>query len=402
MGFKAYLVGGMVRDILIGLGKIDLDITIDGDGVSFARTFAAKTGSVLEGPTEFGTCKVKSRAFGVIDLATARREIYARPGALPRVRQSGLELDLLRRDFTINAMAISVNPKDFGRLIDPFDGMADLRRKSLRVLHDGSFVDDPTRMLRGVRFAARYGFRFNRKTLRLLKACVEEDCLNSVSGKRIFTDLKLICTEQNALVAFRMLDSYGMLASMGKGLALTDHRVRHLRKLAGALEAVNGAARPGFASWWLCHFSGLFVGVAKVSAKKALVRFNPPKPAREVSMWASSQLARATARLARLDSGQAYRVTRLLEGMPPEAMVHLYAASGRRGRSLIIRYLSRWRNVAPELKGGDIAKMGAGESPLVGRLLERLLKLKLEGRLLTRNEEILYAKKYILRHCSDT
>jgi tRNA nucleotidyltransferase (CCA-adding enzyme) len=397
MGCGAYLVGGIVRDIVIGRRNIDLDITIEGDGPAVARAFAAKTGASFKGPTRFGTCKVESKAFGRMDFATTRKERYRRPGALPEVEQSGITEDLLRRDFTINAMAISVNPDDYGRLIDPFDGLGDISRRWLRILHGRSFADDPTRIMRGIRFAARYGFSFEAATLRHLKRSVADGCLLSVSGKRLYSELRLVCTEDEAYRGLLLLDRYHALGAIDSGLTFGPGRVRRLRTVSRALEAVEKLAGTGSVVRWKCWFGSLFVGLGRSRTHKLVTFFNLPGDVREACTWISGRLTRTATALAKLDRGDAYRIRKTLEKVPPEALIHLYAACRRHERGLIRRYLSCWQAVKPSLSGGEIARMGLGQSPMVGRILEQILKLRLQGVLRDRDQEVEYVRARIAR-----
>lgn len=394
MGYKAYLVGGIVRDVAIGFANTDLDIVIDGDGVEVARTFASKTGTLFKGPTRFGTCKVDSKAFGDVDFATARTESYRRPGALPDVKRSTIAEDLVRRDFTINAMAISLDPSDYGKVIDPYGGLADIRKRRLRVLHDGSFQDDPTRILRGIRFAVRYGYGFERKTLEVLRECVKGGCFQSVSGKRIYAEIRLICMETEAAKGLSMLARYGILSRLHPVLGACGTSVSASRRLAHAMEAVEESAGKGYVERWLCWFSGLFAGTGRRKAGTLVAFFNLPSRVRDVCMWVSDDLNRARLRIARLDPPDPYKAATLLKKIPPEGLVQVYAVSGRRQRNLIRKYLADWRHVGPRLTGGEIAAMGFGEGPHVGVLLERILKLRLQGRLKTRADEIAYVTSH--------
>jgi tRNA nucleotidyltransferase (CCA-adding enzyme) len=388
LGYRCFLVGGIARDLVIGYSNLDLDITVEGDAARLGRELAARTGSVFKGPTRFGTCKVESRAFGTIDLAAARTEKYPRPGALPEVEPAGLAEDLGRRDFTLNAMAVSINPGDYGTLIDPHAGLADIERKRLAVLHDDSFRDDPTRILRGIRFAVRYGFRFDRHTLNLLRRAVRRGMMSNLSGKRVYSELRLLAKEEKAPAGVRMLDDYGIPPAVHRDLALDAGRRRHLRKLGPALRSVTAASGPGGIEPWIPWFSVFWVGLQRPAAERLITYFNLPSPVRSICRWTATGLGTAARRLGRLDRKNPYGVRRLLDGVPVEGLVHLWALTAARERRLIGRYLRHWRHVRPRLTGGEIASMGVGEGPEVGRILDRLLRLRLEGKVRTRSDEL--------------
>lgn len=195
LGYRAYLVGGTVRDIILGKGHIDVDITVEGDAIRLGKIAANETGSDIAVYKGFGTCKLSFGDGFKVDLATARRETYRRPGAMPAVKPSTLKEDLKRRDFTINSMAVSIMPKDFGRVHDPFNGAGDIRSAVIRVMHSKSFIDDPTRILRARRFSARFGFKIEPKTDALMKKALINRALDTVSAGRIQKELMLISKE---------------------------------------------------------------------------------------------------------------------------------------------------------------------------------------------------------------
>lgn len=395
MGQTAFLVGGMVRDLAIGHRNADLDVVIEGDALDLAAAFARTTGSSIKARTRFGTCKIESRAFGTVDMAAARSESYRYPGALPDVQESNLEADLARRDFSLNAMAISLDPKRYGRLKDPFGGLTDLSRGRLRVLHPASFRDDPTRILRGVRFAARFGFTFERKTLTLLKGCVREGCIGSVSGKRIYTELKLICTEDEPRRGLALLGKYRILESIDPALGRDALRQRRMKRLAVAIGRVNISAGEAFAESWLCWITGLFLGLKRREGVRLADRLDLPRKVKETGLWVASELPRTSLKLSRLDASRAYRVVRLLRQVQPGGITHLFAASGRKGRNLIVAYLKTWRHVEPSLKGRQVVALGVDKGPLVGRMLERLLELRLQGKLTSPEDEITYVRRRV-------
>ncbi len=184
-----YVVGGTIRDILLGEASFDVDIAVEGDAIAFAYALAGELGGRATPHQRFGTAIVSYADGERIDVVTTRTEFYDSPGALPTVERAGLREDLFRRDFTINAMAASLGADDFGRLVDPYGGRADLEARMLRVLHNLSFIDDPTRIFRGIRYEARYGFRFEEHTARLLRGCIEMGLVGDLSSSRLRDEL---------------------------------------------------------------------------------------------------------------------------------------------------------------------------------------------------------------------
>lgn len=396
-GAKAYLVGGIVRDAILGCPNTDLDVMVEGEAEVVARALARRVGGRFKKPTEFGTCKVEAPGLGTIDFATSRRETYSHPGALPKVVPSGIEEDLWRRDFTINAMAVCLNPGQFGKLFDPCGGHKDLLRGYLRVMHAASFTDDPTRILRGIRFAARSGYRFDAGTLKLLRASVRAGSLKTVSGRRIYRELNLICAERQAAKAMKTLEMYQVLESlcMGRAGAATRHKIwLGLDEAAECAEGMTSDFRSDLGVAW---FASLFAGLGARTARQLAVHLNLPREVREASLWTALHLSQTMKRLAAWDETDAYKIRLMLDQVPPPCLMEMYALSAGRTVVLMEAYLGQWRHVKSALTGGEIAALGLGQGPRVGKMLKRLLKLRLEGKIRTRDDEVAVVKREIAR-----
>jgi len=215
-GFDAYLVGGPVRDLFLGHANIDLDIVVEGNAMRLADHVAREhKGKVVHYPA-FKTATVGLADGAVIDFATAREETYSRGGVFPAVVPSTIKKDLLRRDFTINAMAIAITPRKWGRLVDPYQGREDLVARRIRVLHEKSFIDDPTRILRAARFKARLGFKMEAKTLKLLKSAIAMKVLDTIKPQRYLKDFKKILQEAQSLEAIENLKSWNAYKEIKK------------------------------------------------------------------------------------------------------------------------------------------------------------------------------------------
>lgn len=204
MGVRAYAVGGCVRDWLVGQSTTDLDVTVEGKGIDVARAVSQALAGSLEVHQQFGTATVSiRRPARRIDFATCRKERYAHPAAYPTVAPGTIEDDLFRRDFTVNAMAVDIAPGRVGVLIDPFGGRVDLARKSLRVLHARSFLDDPSRILRGIRFAQRFGLRWEPRARRLRDEAVAAGALGWLNAGRLRKELEWMSEEPDPATCFR-------------------------------------------------------------------------------------------------------------------------------------------------------------------------------------------------------
>ena len=207
-GVSAYAVGGCVRDWLLGIpDSLDLDVAVEGQGIVVARAIGHVLGGSLTVHEQFGTASLQltGRRGGRVDFASCRKETYARPAAYPKVIAGTMHDDLFRRDFSVNAMAVALRPGQFGRLVDPFHGARDLGRQVLRVLHDRSFLDDPSRLLRGVRFAQRFGLRWERRTTAAARAAIAQGALGWLNAGRLRRELDRMCEEPNPVGCLRQL-----------------------------------------------------------------------------------------------------------------------------------------------------------------------------------------------------
>src|SRR5437867_9476175 len=239
---SADLVGGLVRDLLLGYTNLDVDITVEGDGMIFARHLADRYGAGLMIFDRFATALVVFPDGFKLDVATARRESYARPTALPTVKPSSIKDDLYRRYFTINTLAIRLNASRFGELVDSYGGQRDLERKVIRVLHDRSFEDDPTRVFRAIRFEQRFGFHIEEHTLTLLKAAAASDLVRRLSGPRLRNEVMRLVSEQSPTRTIRRMAEFDLLRFLHTDLALTSH-------LAGLLGEIGKSL-----AWWTKRF----------------------------------------------------------------------------------------------------------------------------------------------------
>ena len=370
--FQAYLVGGPVRDRLLGAPTADLDVTVVGDALAVAKRVAADIQGRLAVHQRFGTATVTAGSLA-IDLVTARRETYNSPGALPNVEPGGIADDLARRDFTINAMALPL-PASIGDLVDPHRGRADLEAGLIRVLHPGSFLDDPTRILRAVRYAARFGFTIEPETARLMAAALAGRALSTLTGDRLRHELERILQEPNPAAPLRMADDCRSLSAIHPALTAT-----HLPEVG---EPVTPLAWLAMLVWPLSADEG-----AALSA-----RLNAP------SDWA--RVIADTARIRVLvssvgDAAKPSDVCALLDGMEPNALkgAIMMAADGP-AADQIRSYLSEWWSVAPRLRGHDLLALGVPAGPEMGEALRELRRARLDGETHSVQDEQELARKW--------
>lgn len=247
LSYNVYMIGGIVRDLVIGRKNEDLDIVVEGDAIELAKILSEKFGGSIRSHDTFGTATWKYSSELKVDLTSARTEFYDYPAALPTVERSSLKEDLLRRDFTINAMAIQINKREFGNLIDYFHGYKDIQQKKIKVLYNLSFIEDPTRILRAIRFEIRFGFKMNKQTLELVHSSIDK--LSVTSKTRIAHELMLLLNTNQPVEAIIRLDQLGALEYIYKSIYNLESEINRYHKFQKAYSELNGS--PNLA--WLCY-----------------------------------------------------------------------------------------------------------------------------------------------------
>ena len=399
-GVSLYLVGGVVRDLLLKRKDWDLDLAVEGDGIAFARLVADRYGAGLAVFERFATARLVFQDGLKMDIATTRRESYAQPAVLPTVQPASIEEDLSRRDFTINAIAVQLNPRQFGRLLDPYGGQRDLRARTIRVLHAGSFEDDPTRVFRAIRFEQRFGFRLERTTLRLLAQAASTNLIQQLSGPRLQNEILLLFAEHDPVRAIARLAQLKLLRFLHRRLCYTTN-----------VKRVVTAVPKAFA-WWARRFSDSVIDrpivylmalssdssavvVAAMIRRLALSR----EQAKNVSAG-GSLVDRALKRLTNKGTVRPSQVYRLLADFSDEALVLLLAkqVSAQHGvrLSLLKRHLvayARNRAIKTALTGRDLQAMGLKPGPQYKTILGKLLDARIDGMITTEAEERAFVQK---------
>jgi tRNA nucleotidyltransferase (CCA-adding enzyme) len=381
-GAPTYAVGGFVRDLLLGAAAPDVDLVVEGDGVAFARRLAEEIGGTLLVHSSFGTASIEGGrapagagrdgvALGRVDVASARRERYARAGSLPEVAPAGLLEDLRRRDFSVNAMAMTLAPDRFGQLVDPRGGQGDVRARRLRGLRPLAFVEDPTRIFRAARYAARLGLRPDAATLANIRLAVDHREYPALSGQRLWSEIELAAAEPRVWHVFELLVRW---------------RATSIWNLDGASATRLGAVKR-LARW--AKTAGVAVDGAEL-ALLALVTGRPASVVRRVldrlaltgEPRARIEAAVRAAPLARRLGAPGLRpsaIDELLGPVPEAALLGAWLRAGARGRRRVQWYLARGRAVRPWLSGGDLLALGVPRGPRIGETLGRLRRLRLDG-----------------------
>lgn len=373
-----YLVGGPVRDLLLGGTVQDLDFVVEGDAPGLARQLAEELGGRAVIHSRFGTATIAvdgaANALRV-DLVTARREVYPRPGGLPQVFPGTIYDDLARRDFSVNAMALPLGGGEPG-LLTPGGGLADLENGLIRILHPASFVDDPTRLLRAVRYEQRLGFRLERDTESRLREGVAQGCLDTVSGDRLRHELGRIFAETHPGPPLLRAAELGILAGIHPALGY-GNCLQRWTESGPEIIAETGLIRHFEELTWLAALS---YPLSASSGEGLIGRLNMPKA------WAVA--ARDTIGLRQQEAAIAdyallpSRLCGRLEGLSPAAVAGVAGLTDKAAVSQALRrYLADLRHIAPALKGQDLLAMGVPPGPPVGEALAQLRAARQDGQL---------------------
>ena len=387
MGYQVYVVGGFVRDLLLRQPTFDIDLVVEGDGIKFAETLAGELGARVKAHEKFKTAVVIMDG-RKIDVATARWEYYEYPAAMPTVALSSIKLDLYRRDFTINTLAVKLNPKEFGTLIDFFGGQRDLKDRVIRVLHSLSFVEDPTRAFRAVRFEQRYKFKIGKNTLRLLKNALKLGVFDRLSGKRLLHELQLIFQEPDPLPAIRRLHELGLLKVLHPSMDLTPEReqiLRNSREILSWYELLYFEKRP---LQWVVYLLALLAGLRLEDVRKVVARLGITGKVARIFTRGIPKVRYALRYLARHRDIRPSQVYNLFHDMELELLLHLMAlAPDDVQRKAVSRFITELQGVRPALSGNDLKRLGIPPGPQYKRIFERLLQARLDGEVKSKKDE---------------
>ncbi|MGH7208047.1 MAG: CCA tRNA nucleotidyltransferase [Nitrospiraceae bacterium] len=387
-GMPACVVGGFVRDLLLGRNNPDLDLAVEGDGLAFARALGREMGARIKTHDRFGTAVLVFPDGFKLDVAMARSESYRHPAALPAVQPSSIEKDLYRRDFTINTLAIRLNPRRFGELLDFYGGRRDLTAKTIRVLHDLSFVDDPTRVFRAIRFEQRYGFRLDHGTRALIKGVVTTGLIARLSGHRLREELVRLCSEKEPHKAVARLDKLDLLRFIHPDLRWSSRLERRLKAVKHVLERRGRLHLERQIDTWLVPFMALMEGLSAKAVGEVLKRL--AIPARQVATIRAGHSVSdgVLRRLAGPPPPRPSDTYRALAGLSEEVLLFMTAKTGSRTiKRQIGTYLTRFKQVKPLLSGADLKALGLKPGPLYKQILDRLLDARLNGKVKTEAEE---------------
>jgi tRNA nucleotidyltransferase (CCA-adding enzyme) len=394
LDYSAYVVGGFVRDLLLGIENFDIDIVVKGDGIRLANSFLDLSDGRIKSHPRFGTAVVILSDGFRVDFATARTEFYEYPAALPTVEVSSVKKDLYRRDFTINTLIIQLNGKAFGRLIDYFGGQRDLKDKAIRVLHNLSFVEDPTRVFRAIRFETRFQFTIGQHTENLIKSAVRMNLFQRLSGNRLLIELQYLFKEEDPFHSVKRMESLNLLQFIHPKLKLLPESQALFVSIKKVLAWFNLLYINVKMESYLVYLMGLLLplkGDEVQEVEKSLgLRLNLS----ELYLCGSDAFYHILNRFKHGSSLSPSSITKTLSVLPLETILLMMASTtSEHARKRFSNYLTYFRTVEPETSGLEIRNLGFKPGPVYRRILERLRDARLDGEVRSKEEEIALVRK---------
>ncbi len=387
LNYRVYLVGGIVRDLILDRKNLDLDIVVEGDAIRLVKRIAEDFGAEYTKHLTFGTATLYFEEIK-IDFATSRKEFYPHKGALPVVKPAPLTEDLFRRDFTINAMALSLNKDDYGKLIDIYGGFTDLKEGKIRVLHDESFLDDPTRIFRAIRFEQRFLFRIEPHTLNLLKKAVNKKALFWVNPHRLRDEIILILKEEDPyryikrikeLVGFEFLSPHLVLKQDDFCL------LRRIKRVVGKYKDLFPAYRK--LNEWIVYFLGIVHKLNIEELQRVVSKLGLRKGERKIVISAVNYKKK-------LPSVKNYTKDRIkiyefFKDLSFESIVFLWGYTKENLiRKTILVFLKELSYLKLKVRGKDLERLGIRPKNRYGEYLKKLFYAKIKKGLRTKKEEL--------------
>ncbi|MEK6576314.1 MAG: CBS domain-containing protein [Nitrospirota bacterium] len=395
MDVSAYVVGGFVRDLLMGQTNLDLDIVIEGDGIAFANTFAKRHSARIKSHHRFGTAVIVFQDGFKVDVATARMEYYEYPTALPTVERASIKKDLYRRDFTINTLAIKLNKRNYGNLTDFFGGQRDIKEKTIKVLHNLSFIEDPTRVFRAIRFEQRFNFSIGKYTQNLIKSAVKMELFHRLSGHRLFDELVLIFSEHDPIKAVRKMNEFDLLKFIHPRIRLTPYIEALFPNINDVIAWYKLLYLDTPVINWQIYFMGLLDELGKEYIVEVCRRLTIPGQFEEKIIYGRDEIKRISIKLYRQKNIRPSEIYHLLKPVSIELLLLMMAkAKEDRVKKAISLYLTNLQGIKTSTTGSDLKRIGLAPGPLFKEIMDKILDARLDGEVRSREEELSLAKAY--------
>ncbi|MFN8411900.1 MAG: CCA tRNA nucleotidyltransferase [Anaerolineales bacterium] len=372
LGYPLYIVGGYVRDLLLKHPANDFDLVVEGDAIQFGDALVKQYGGKLTSHQKFRTAIWHlPDSSETIDLITARKEKYLAPGALPTVTPSTIEDDLQRRDFTVNAMAVRVDGNHFGQLLDPFNGQVDLENKLIRVLHQRSFIEDPTRIFRAIRYEGRYSFAMDTSTLNLINS-ESVSVIMRLSGERIRHELDLIFEEEHSSKMIQRAGDLKLFEAIHPKFPQFNTSYSDFLEMDPTLDVPADKVLMGYMLWLIDVPEDDLLSIARrLDCSSEMTH----------SIWAVAQLKRS---LPFLVNSKPSVWTFALENLPLLSIYVVYLVTRE---NALLDYISMWRHIKPHTTGDDLKARGLAPGPRFGEILSQLRAAWLDGEVSNQSQE---------------
>jgi len=395
LGYPVYAIGGFVRDLLMRVENFDIDIVVEGDGIRLAEEFEKRNPCRIRTHRKFGTAIILFPDGLKVDVATARLEVYESPAALPKVERTSLKADLYRRDFTINTLAIRLNSANFGELIDFFGGIKDIKDKVIRVLHNLSFVEDPTRIFRAIRFEQRFKFQIAKHTQNLMRNAVEMGLIDRLSGGRIFSELVLILEEDNPIPALKRMKDFNLFPLLHPHLRFDEERMRLFEQIHQVINWFDLLFLEERYDRWLIYFYGLIDGLSETHTIELCDRLMMNERLKKKVLEGREQALQSLLQFFSWNQQgrepKRSEIFALLDPLSTEVKLFMMGKTTQpTTRRSISLYFTQLKDTKPLLRGSDLIQLGMKPGPLIKKSLETLRKARLDEEVKTREDEIKY------------
>lgn len=398
-GESVYVVGGFVRDLLLNIPNQDIDIVVEGEGIPFANRLAEEFDCRVKSHEDFGTSVVIFPDGYRLDVATARMEYYKHPGALPTVEKSSVKSDLFRRDFTINSMAVKLTGGNAFCLIDFFNGERDLINKEIHVLHSLSFIEDPCRLFRAIRFEQRFGFAMGKQAEAFMHSTIKKRLVDSLSGSRLFNEIKLLLKEKRPTDCIRRMLEFDLLHFVSPEILSHPKDLEVLDKLESVFSWAAMVSLPREPEVWQVYCLGLLYSLDEEAFLISVDRLQLPTRMRNSLGQDRTRCRESIKLLNAKDDWEPQDIYNTFSRLSIEAVLFLLAlsSSDRLNQYANIYYTQYQGKTEPALTGDDLVRMGLEPGPVFQSVFNALREARVMGRVSSREEEVALVEERFLR-----
>ena len=397
-GVSVYMVGGFVRDLLLNVSNKDIDIVVEGNGIEFASVLVDELGGKVKSHQKFGTSVVILPDENRIDVATARLEHYDHPAALPTIKQSSVKDDLFRRDFTINSIAVKLNGDGAFSLMDLFNGERDLNNGEINVLHNLSFIEDPCRLFRSVRFEQRFGFKISKQTEVLMKVAIKKKLVDFLSGTRLLNEIILILKEKHPLRCILRMQELALLQLVSPQMVLSPTDIVALEKIEALVAWTETISLPDEPEIWYVYFLAIFYSLQEDSFSQTIDRLQVPARLKKSLKQDRIACKEGLAHLKNDMDWKPEKIYNLFSNFSMEAIIYFLAiaTTDRVTQYANIYFTQYYRRAKLSLTGDDLLEMGMEPGPVFQSVFKALREAHIKGEIETREEEVALVRKQFL------